>query len=308
MLAASLTLAACGSSGTHAQSQRHTTKVSTSPVAVYTLFEHAAQQDNFAANSELAQATVAAIGACMRSKGFVFYDYSVPMGTPFISAYQHPYASLAKRELYGYGLYQAFLAGSHQAQPGGRNHRYVMSLSPSQRRRYDDALFGPPGHQARTFNLVGFGKQLIATGGCQGDQAVRAVYGSTVAGWYAASLTEFPERELASLEQAPSFQASEAKWSACMRKAGYAFSSPADAISELEDRYEQDGPTLALKQEEIDIAVTDYHCAVSTGFRSVYDQALRASVTDLSAQYRLLVAESARDFDAALRRAQRILG
>lgn len=301
---AAAALSACGS--TSAKSSSDSPTPVSSPTALYQTYESAAQSQTPTADRELGQAFVVATGECMRSKGFVYYDAQGPSGgPPFVSAYEHPYSSLAKREISGYGLYNYYVAqegqGSSSQDP---ESSYISSLSPAQSAKYVDALEGSPGHQGTTFNIVGFGREDIETGGCQG-RATREIYGTTIASWYVNSLTILPTDQLHAIEKTPSFQASEAKWSECMTKDGYSFSSPSMAISSLEQQYQTDGPTAELHQKEITTAVADYRCATATGFKSVYDTALRTSVTSLSPHDKVALAAASRDLDAALLRAQR---
>lgn len=59
----------------------------------------------------------------------MFYASPAPGEVSIVSAYQHPYASLTKRELYGYGLHQDFIVESHQQpQNGGLEGRHINSL------------------------------------------------------------------------------------------------------------------------------------------------------------------------------------
>ncbi len=304
---AAVALSACGSTGTKTSSTK--TVVPTSPTALYQTYERAAQSDTPAADNELVQAFLDKTGACMRSKGFVYYDLQgASAGPPFVSAYQHPYSSLADREINGYGLYNYYVALEDQ----GSSHQdmessYIASLGPAKYKKYMNALLGAPGHEGRTFNIVGFGREKLATGGCQG-LAANEIYGSAVASWYLYSLTTLPADELHTLEKASSFQTSQQSWSACMTKDGYRFSSPSMAISSLESQYAVDGPTAALHEKEIATAVADYHCAAATGYKSVYDAALRTSVTSLSPQDKITVSAASRDLDAALIQARHVLG
>jgi ABC-type uncharacterized transport system auxiliary subunit len=301
---AAAVLSACGS--TSAKSSSDSSAPVSSPTALYQTYENAAQSQTPTAYRELGQAFVVATGECMRSKGFVYYDeQGPPGGPPFVSAYEHPYSSLAKREISGYGLYNYYVAQEGQGSSSqDLESSYIASLSPAKFTKYVDALEGPPGHRGTTFNIVGFGREDIETGGCQG-RATREIFGTTIAGWYAYSLTILPTNQLDAIEKTRSFREFEAKWSECMTKDGYSFSSPSMAISSLEQQYQTDGPTAELHQREITIAVADYRCATATGFKSVYDAALRRSVTSLSPQDKVALAAASRDLGAALRRAQR---
>jgi hypothetical protein len=243
----------------------------------------------------------------MRAKGLTYYDSQGSSGgRPTISGFEHPYSSLAKREINGYGLYSYYVALDKQgSSQQDMESNYIATLGPGYYQKYMNALQGSPGRQSRTFNIIGFGREDIATGGCQG-MATNEIYGSPVASWYILSLTMLPTDALRTLEQAPSFQASQKSWSACMAKDGYSVSSPSMAIAALERQYAVQGPSAALHQKEIATAVADYRCATSTGYRSVYNAALRTSVTRLSPQDKIVVAEASRGFDAALIRAQRV--
>lgn len=302
---AAAVLSACGSASAKTNSVG-TKAAPISPTALYQTFESAAQSDTAAAGDELTQAFVVKIAACMRSKGLVYYESEASSSDYFVSPYEHPYSSLAKRETIGYGLYNYYVALENQS-PESQESKYISSLGPAKQKKYFDALEGAPGHVGRTFNIVGFGREDLEIGGCQGV-AQREIYGSAVAGWYADSFTQIPANAFHALEQAPSFQRSQQSWSACMTKDGYAFSSPSMAISSLESQYAKEGPTAALKEKEIAIAVADYHCATTTGYRSVYDAALRDSVTALSPQEKIALAAASRDLEASLIRAQRVLG
>ncbi|GIH16863.1 hypothetical protein Raf01_50350 [Rugosimonospora africana] len=170
---------------------------------------------------------------------------------------------LASRSRIGYGLYQQYASktpdGGPAAQPGSNDY-YLAHLPEPEQRRYRTALRGDDTDRAGL--KLGTGQQIAyPRHGCE-PQARQRLYGDLVVD---AQITYIPQNvnQAATVQQQQDsrYRAVLAQWSDCMATGGQRYATPADVRARLDARYRADGPSDALRQQEINLAVQDARCA-----------------------------------------------
>jgi hypothetical protein len=215
------------------------------------------------ASAEVNNALELLIQRCMQAKGLVYYPQIITAAQELNSAGlagvpQAP-IGLAAREADGYGFYsEAIRAAANPAQAGPNPEEKYADSAPLS---YQIALNGPLGQRA-SFTLPGGMTGSVPAGGCRGT-AERRLYGSV--GNYVQATTGWSDLT-AQLQSAvtadPAFSAVVARWSACMAKHSYKYSSPENLWNILARRIVND-PTPALRNLEIKTSVADYECAAA---------------------------------------------
>jgi hypothetical protein len=201
-----------------ARAQRQPAPVQ-SPLAEYPGFghDHQADRDRFR-RQEIAQQQ--AIARCMRRSGFEY--------TP-MPAVVNPRIPRAARE-----------APSRRQHP---NTRYVASLTPAERTRYNLALYGVPDPNDER-NL--WDPRSPTGGGCFGEamREIPSVYAAK------SELTEPYRAMVGSVAQDTRVRAAEQRWAECMRTRGYQYASPLALYAEV-DRAAVHGPPPGRSMAEV---------------------------------------------------------
>ncbi|MFC0627884.1 hypothetical protein [Kribbella deserti] len=191
------------------------------------------------------------VGRCMRNQG-VAYPKEPPKADTRTD--EERVLNLAERQRQGYGL----------SQPNGSNvpalDQYVRALPVAARTAFTRALFGAD-DQRRAIELPGTGPVSFPGNGCLHD-AQAALFGDILT-W--ARVTYVPEElnnKLAALATAsPEYKQAMRRWSTCMNHRGYKYAEPAKVSEDFSARYEANGKSKELLQQEIKAAVADATCA-----------------------------------------------
>jgi hypothetical protein len=206
---------------------------------------------------------------CMQEKGLIYYVTPPADNTPATGETTLPefpvYTSLAQRQTNGYGDFAKFeqqaLSGQNPTiQHPDQEDQYLRSLSGTAQQNYTATELGPPGDTI-SFTLPGGLQGTIAAGGCRAAGA-KKIYGS-VANYVQATegrplLTDIL---LHNVESSAAFTAVVRNWSACMAASDFSYASPSVAYDAIGTDYAQVGPTQAMRQREIAVAVSDLECA-----------------------------------------------
>src|SRR5215467_144772 len=220
------------------------------------------------AAAEVNNAYEVLVQRCMESQGFVYYLRTLTaadFGGLGLPGLPQASTSLAAREVNGYGIYSR--AVQDAANPGGaggglsQEELYIRALSAATQPKYVMALSGPESRRI-SVTLPGGGTASVTTGGCQGREQ-RQIYGSATNYLLAVTGQSLLADQLyKAVTTDPALVAVVAKWSKCMAEHGFKYSSPVILWNSLYTRIHR-RPTLALRNLEIRVAVTDYKCAMS---------------------------------------------
>jgi hypothetical protein len=248
---------------------------------------------------------------CMAQQGFRFFGFNP---TPPQVSDSYSQLNLAERREVGYGLYQAFedqAAGNRGASsPGIEQSQYTQSLSQAQQQAYNLAMVGPPS-DVRTFTgfQQEFGQSPIAysSSGCLAEGTAE-VYGSVprnmeVISYPVDIASQFQDR----LKADSAYQTALSAWSKCMANAGFDYQNSNQAISDLTNQYQQDGPTAALREKEIDVAVQDDLCASSTHLNTVLSVATSKYAAKLSSSEDALILQVGQWEQHAVNQAEKVI-
>ncbi len=200
---------------------------------------------------------------CMRANGLVYYPLILTAaqelnGIGLAGVPQAP-IGLAAREADGYGFYSRTVqAAANPGQAGpSREQEYANSAPHS----YLLALLGPENQQI-SWTLPGGDSGTSLAGGCRGA-AERRVYGSIASRVLATTgLSDLTSQLQDAVSTDPASIAVIARWSACMSRRGYEYSTPEDLWNRLAGRIIS-GPRPALRNLEIETSVADYRCAAA---------------------------------------------
>ncbi|MFJ8793492.1 hypothetical protein [Streptomyces sp. NPDC102462] len=209
---------------------------------------------------------------------------------------------LPGRRDHGYGLG----ADRDGSPPRQAQERYYERLPSREQQRYDIALFG---QKADRVTLGVGGRQTVGMPGkgCEADGR-RAVAGS-LALW--ARIVYIPDqydnRLAEQVAQAPTYRAALAAWRRCMASRGYRYDTPSAAQSALQEQYQRNGATAAVRRQEKAVAVADGECAAQVHLPSTALAARRTSVASLSTADHRSLEDLASHRAAAVRRAAAVL-
>lgn len=233
---------------------------------------------------------------CMARQGYVWKDPSFPPQPLLPMPWEEGYFALSEREANGYGLYASATAIPDASPPKETNPQLVNDGKPDSlsSASYRCAYFGPPGSDV-TYTVPYVGKMEVYGAGCLA-RATAQLYGSMYDGILTQQLNDIVDASWAHFTRRAAFVTAEEAWSACVKAHGYDVERPGAAWSALASRYDAHGPSLHLEKEGITEAVQDYHCAVATGFATVFDASLMESIADLPAGQR---AALRRDIDVS---------
>ena len=229
---------------------------------------------------------------CMRSEGFQYVPVDPAAQRAALAG-----SSLTEEEFerqYGYGLTTLY-EQRRQLAAGGPNLPIRNALSPAQRTAYDRALFGA--NFGATFDVAADQGDYSQLGGCTKKAAEGAFGGPEVLQSITARLDELEARILAD----PRMVKAVAKWSGCMRLAGYELADPDQVDVVLQRKLDQIvGPPdraapssasaataydraalAALQREEVAMVAADLACEkrhispVEQKVRDEYERAFR---------------------------------
>ncbi|NEY32117.1 hypothetical protein GTU99_07905 [Streptomyces sp. PRKS01-65] len=185
--------------------------------------------------------------------------------------------------------------------------RYYATLSTSDQRRFDLALFGPDDRKA-TVEIPGRGRFRVPRQGCEADSRRRLAGDVTV--W--ARIAYTPEAVDIGLSDrsrtAPPYHAALLQWRRCMAASGHSYADPEAAYRSLQEELRRTGATSAFRKRETAVAVADGACALRVGLPSAglearrelaasLDEDVRRSLNELAA-LRATVVARAEEVDA----------
>lgn len=243
-----LATAACGAGGNGTTAAAHTPPSDDRPVT--------APDDEL-----LHRATERLIARCMTQHGFAYAEQPPPAAEP---DFRYVVDDVGWAREHGYGT----LIGRPVAGRQDRNVGYRAKLTPERRNAWTRTLMGY-GRQLVVV-LPGLGRLSAPDNGCTAE-ARRALYGD-LPGWYRARRTvdHFDAYVDDKVTATPEYRTALAAWAGCVRKRGYAVSTP----SELRHLFTPASPESAGAQaqpKEIAAAVTEARCADSTRFSQTGD-------------------------------------
>ncbi len=203
--------------------------------------------------------------------------------------------------------------------PADANESAISALTPEQQRRWDEAFFfGPRLHRSKEAPTdPQWASVATPDGGFKAwyrdsclSRARRAVQGDEVA--YARAelrIESLVEQTRAAAAESPEVVAALEEWRACMQGAGYDYSEPGAAASELRaqlQRGELGGE--ALRNREIQIASTDARCYQEANLAELHERA-RITAEQRIAEEHAAEVQGFRELQTeALERATRLLG
>lgn len=154
------------------------------------------------------------------------------------------------RSTYGYGQYTTGeLADSSTQEAADRNHEYYVSLSADEQRAYREDLNGDissEGNRPSEGSCEALAEDAVKVPGT--DQAVMA------------EMRILYEAALQSPEYLHAFD----DWTACLNDRGYEVSRARPPFLLVEERAEAGAPMEQLVPFEVEVAVADFECALTT--------------------------------------------
>jgi hypothetical protein len=209
---------------------------------------------NAAETALLARAEQALVEKCLVAKGFRVWTIPVA-ADPADRLFPYGLDDVRWAQAHGYGLDQS---GVRADDP---NLRYVQSLPAARRAAYGRALNGGgPSAPGVTVTLPNGLVKGHSSTGCVAE-ADAHLYGDYPAWFRAESMAGyFDQARQDSVLGDPAYAAAAAAWSACMRRAGFAYATPQAARSAF-----LEAPTPRPRQLEIGTATAEAHCAGDTG-------------------------------------------
>jgi hypothetical protein len=184
----------------------------------------------------------------------------------------------------GYGLYQIVKSASprgRQAGPADPNIKYLKSLPPAQRARWNITLQGTA--QA-TVTLPDGSRLSFPTQGCYA-QSLGELYGS-VTDYYA--LQDYASNLMSRIGiqagWSPAWQQAQAEWRRCMAAHRYPYPSEEAAELDIYDRYQVPCVKRAsVHSYELRVAAQDAACAKESGIAEAGRQAVRQAAASFTA-------------------------
>ncbi|GGZ13264.1 hypothetical protein CP967_13455 [Streptomyces nitrosporeus] len=255
---------------------------------------------------------------CMAAEGFRYWVGPLPTADDLEGGgYVLTDAGWAKRHGYGSRLRER----AQEAQRTDRNHAYVNGLTGGERARYGTVLEGTPAGGTVTAPLPGGGSVRTPRESCLAE-AGRQLYGDFET-WFRAEKTAMNLTPLyvPALVADERFVRAVQDWSACMRKKGHDYASPAEireeraasaaGAAEAEPGAAEAEPGAAEAEAyaaEVELAVAEATCAGATplaatarALQTEYrDEKLQPYAEDIAAYRRMSL--------AALARAEKITG
>ena len=254
---------------------------------------------------------------CLQRHGFEYTVSPEALDAVVLDVFPpEPSAAAAKAQGYGLAAESRALAPARASGDPGpgqltpeqiAGNAYESTLTPQRRAEYQRLIVGTDASR-RMFRLVGGVEVGFPTTGC-GAQARLALYG----GWpdYLAvtQVPQFVRLEFAGrLQRDRTYAAAARKWSVCMARSGLNYQTPGSAYADMEKRYATSGPTVQVRQLEIETAVADTRCARAVHLAQVQASAERRFEDRLSGPDQRSVLLSITALTQAKARARRLLG
>ncbi|MGW2383277.1 hypothetical protein [Streptomyces sp. NPDC001658] len=244
------------------------------------------------------------VGDCMAEHGFRHPAGSADFPAPRAPEDERAAVDLPGRLRTGYGI--AAPSALRPRQPSSPVDAHYRGLTPDRRRRFDEALNGPPGSRHRVGGTH-WGDVLVPREGCEA-RGRSALAGDGVL-W--ARITYVPEKydnDLAARISAhPAYRGVLETWRTCMQARGYRYSDPDDIVPALERRFRTAGPSPEFNKLEKATAVADGECALKSHVPAVALTVQRALVPELPRRDLRTLAELAHYRDESVRRARAVL-
>ncbi|MFD5631049.1 hypothetical protein [Streptomyces sp. NPDC127072] len=245
----------------------------------------------------LARAENLLVRDCMREQGFSFWvteELPATVGTKF--PYVVDDGAWAAENGYGGSIEKRRDALAAE----NPNQRYFKGLSAVRRSAAVSALNGaePEGLEA---DVPGMGRVRHSDEGCEAE-AQRSLY-TDLPRWYRArKVTEALEQQVRSAVVGDArFTRAVTRWATCMRAAGHAYSTPPESR-----RAFARGPD-ARPADEVETAVAEARCAVSSGLSSGIRTLERVHRDEVNSRYAVEVRDRSELEHLALSRAHRIV-
>jgi hypothetical protein len=239
------------------------------------------------------------VGKCMKAKGI---SYSSGVDGPAPAGGSEQVLRLEERRRDGYGLFKSY-SGKGQELPEAEQR--VRQLPPDQQAAYHKALMGSADTR-QAIQLPGGGEVGFPTTGCIAE-ARRRLFGDLLV-W--ARVAHVPSALDSRISQQvgtnPTYVKAERAWRGCMKGKGYAYQHPGDGYPGLQARYEKEGPSQRLRQQEIAIAVADAECARQAKIPAAVRTAKQHGAEELTEIEQQALRELTRSWLTAVANARRI--
>lgn len=272
--------------------------------ATSTAQEAELREPTYVEELRLSDAQQRLISRCMADQGFTYHVYR-----PLTPEEHHPVGyvqdDIAWAREHGYG--SRIQAKADKARLGNPNIAYRKSLSDERRENYDTALDGGATARLISAEVPDGGTYSKQAGGCVGE-AEEQLYGDLET-WFAAdkTATGLRARAMDAVLKDTRFTAAVKRWSACMRRAGHAYTDPAAAREAVRDQAQRLPEKQAFEAER-KIAVSDAVCARETSLRAMAEEREAHHIDRLRGEYGDALDTVRRIQRDALARAERIAG
>lgn len=241
--------------------------------------------------------------SCMKKKGFKFIPYYPPKKVAKDDSIRGDNIEFRHRK--GYQISEK--SGESVGGATKPNADYINSLSPQQKRAYTVALSGHPKSEV-TVKLPTGDKIGTNTTGCFA-QAEKYLYGD-LKKWMRVEMIEANVKAFAlrRVRKDPEFVQARKDWSRCMRRKGYHYDTPSDAVKAVSKMYEKGSADSAtLRKREKVIAVADARCNRKVGLADTKRKLLKKYEKKVSEEQQGALLTYREMREQALDRAEKII-
>jgi hypothetical protein len=239
---------------------------------------------------------------CMSARGFPYSDTQ----SNTVAAHDdewHP--DLESRRRAGYGLIIGYTPDAGQSLRSDSD-REVSRWPADQQAAYQQALMGTDEKRA-WIDLRGGHRFTFPTDGCIAESRGQ-LYGTPhIAARVFYVLQDIARRIDQQVRADPTYMAAIPVWADCIQRHGHHYTSPSHAKTELGQTYSRLGATPALREGEIEIAVTDATCAHDAGLPTIGAALAKKYAETLTGDDRADLQTLAASRAAAARRATTVL-
>lgn len=229
------------------------------------------------------------VATCMQEAGFEYTPNVQPVS---LSSSDDAYRPDDREWVaqYGYGVVDS--PDRHESADAGEeyvdaNSDYLESLSESEKAAYSEALHGPPAPEDDAVSDDGSYEYDWTTAGCYGAAQHELAGEDPTSGEEHAPLLEALTDFYTGLQSAPELADLEAAWSSCLSDAGHpGFVARFEAVNSIDEKMSAlygaagdqpvepaDPKVVALKDEEIELALADLDCREKTDYTAVQKKA-----------------------------------
>ncbi|WP_157181460.1 hypothetical protein [Actinopolymorpha alba] len=242
------------------------------------------------------------ISRCMARKGLSYRPRRV--GKPESSSDADGALAESRIRRNGYGLFGKIEGDDPTGQSGGSAGGDVPGVDSS---LYDVTLLGTEG--ARRSIRLPSGIEITFPGdGCIAE-ARGELFKDVMTGARVVHVPQDIERTLAArVRSDSSFKVAMGRWSRCMTRRGYEYSSPEAAREDLQRQYARAGATRVLRQREIEVAVADVECARRNQIPRLISDLERKYFDALPTSVRTALEVVAEEWSSAVATSRRVIG